>query len=404
MRIVALGTNRPCHHALVRSGHQVVLAIESVKRLADDDCAYTQVVEVPEADVVTGLPSAELVEALAAVGADRIAAYHDAYYELASNLADRLGTGCAVDVVVSRTLRDKAATRRATRDLACGRVRHVVLGPDEDLAAAAAVGLPCVVKPLDGEASIGVSIVTTTPELVSAVARARGADGAGRCLVEELVDGPEFSVETFSIAGRHEVLAVTEKFTIPGSPVEQGHLIPARVAPDVRAALARATRDVLDAVGLTDGPAHTELIASEDGPRLVESHDRLGGDRIALLVELATGVGYTELVARHGARLPIAPAEVVPTRDRAAAVWYSASAPATPATVGDVAGVDEARGLPGVERVEVLKPVGTSMRPIAGSFDRPALALATANDPDAAVATARDAADLVSFTYAPTTR
>jgi predicted RNA-binding protein YlqC (UPF0109 family) len=47
---------------------------------------------------------------------------------------------------------------------------------------------------------------------------------------------------------------------------------------------------VLDAVGLRDGPAHTELKLTARGPAVIESHNRVGGDRINELAEIVTGV------------------------------------------------------------------------------------------------------------------
>jgi biotin carboxylase len=400
MRILAVGTNRPCHQRLVAAGHDVTLAIEPTKVLSADGEAYAGVLHLDPGSVATGTLDDDLLRVITSMGLDAVAAYHDAYYEMAASMAAALALPCAVRLPVSRVVRDKALTRARTQHLACGRVRHVVLEPTTDpVPAASWVGYPCVVKPLDGEASMGVSVVGDPAGLVAATRRARGADGAGRCLVEERVPGPEFSVESFSIAGRHHVLAVTEKFTIPTSPVEQGHLVPARLDPGTVMVLEKATCDVLDAVGLTEGPSHTELILGPDGPRLVESHDRMGGDRLGVLVELATGVDYTDVVARHGASIPVPTEAVTPNRAQHAAVWFSDAAPAAPAVVRDVTGVAAAESVPGVVRVEVLKRVGSAVAPIAGSFDRPALAIAAGSDPDGTLDAARAAVAQLVFTH-----
>jgi biotin carboxylase len=43
-------------------------------------------------------------------------------------------------------------------------------------------------------------------------------------------------------------------------------------------------------VGLRNGPAHTEVKLTSRGPRVVESHNRVGGGRINELTEIAYGV------------------------------------------------------------------------------------------------------------------
>ena len=45
----------------------------------------------------------------------------------------------------------------------------------------------------------------------------------------------------------------------------------------------------LDAVGLVEGPAHTEIRLARNGPRIIESHNRNGGGRINELVRLTFG-------------------------------------------------------------------------------------------------------------------
>ena len=46
----------------------------------------------------------------------------------------------------------------------------------------------------------------------------------------------------------------------------------------------------LDCIGLRDGPAHTELKITPYGIRVLETHNRIGGDRLPDLVELTTGL------------------------------------------------------------------------------------------------------------------
>jgi len=92
-------------------------------------------------------------------------------------------------------------------------------------------------------------------------ANVRGLPTAGTVLVEEYIDGPEFSVELFdSFAG------VTEKSGTDGpSFVEHRHVFPA-VAEDVTAALVETARRAVAAAGMRLGPTHTELRLTPAGP------------------------------------------------------------------------------------------------------------------------------------------
>ncbi len=400
MKILVVGTNRPCHRTLMDAGHEVVLAVEADKVIPADDQGYAKVVPLSSDAVQSGTVDDNDLAPHLGTGIEVVASYHDSYYEVAAALAAGLDARCVVDLAVTRVLRDKYATRLKVADLECGRVNSAVLEPGRPLDSLDGVGFPCVVKPLDSEASMAVTFVHEADRLAEAVERARDADRTGRCLVEEMVSGPEFSVETFSVAGRHHVLAVTEKFKLPESPVEQGHLIPARLDDNDRKRIENSVCEVLDHIGLTDGPGHSEFILSPSGPKLVESHNRMGGDRIGILVELATGIDYIELVARHGALIPVHPSDLEPSRKHRAAVWYSADEPeGDAATVTEVTGRDAADAVEHVVRTEILKPPGATVSRIKGSFDRPALAIASGPPEADVLEAARTAVSRLTFHY-----
>ena len=109
--------------------------------------------------------------------------------------------------------------------------------------------------------------------------------------MEEYLDGPEISVETLSFDGRHVVVAVTDKETRrPRLRRDRPFAAQRLLGRDCCARSTRLVTDFLDAVGLRNGPGHTEVKLTSRGPRIVESHNRIGGDRINELAEIAYGV------------------------------------------------------------------------------------------------------------------
>ena len=213
------------------------------------------------------------------------------------------GTGAEV----ARLCRDKWAMRQRIADTTCGTFPGVAAelfaGEAALLRFGAAHGWPVIVKPADHSASVGVLQVTGPDEVpftcqqVQAWRRSTEPPfhRVDRFVLEEFVDGPEISVEAFSSGGRHVVLAITEKLLTETGFVEIGHALPARLQPPVAAAVRRATAGLLDAIGLRDGPSHTEFRLSGGMPRLIETHNRVGGDRIHDLVQAATGVDQDSL-------------------------------------------------------------------------------------------------------------
>lgn len=188
-------------------------------------------------------------------------------------------------------LTDKAAMRALLARHSLSPVRTRTVGDVADVSdAVGEIGAPAVVKPVAGSGSRGVFLWEGAQSGRHWRLLAHAQSLRGPFLVEEFLRGPEFSVETLSVAGVHHVIGVTAK-TLGPRPhfVEMAHHHPADVTAVQRSALEQVTTALLDAAGYRTGPAHTEVILTEAGPRIVESQARLGGDRIPRLIELATG-------------------------------------------------------------------------------------------------------------------
>ncbi|MEU6892421.1 ATP-grasp domain-containing protein [Streptomyces sp. NPDC046557] len=160
-------------------------------------------------------------------------------------------------------------------------------------------GLPAVVKPANSAGSRGIALVRTASDLAEWTERVKSVGIEGPYIIEDFLEGPEFSVETLTVGGRHEIVGITAKQTSgPPGFVETGHVHPAPL-PAVDAAAIRSTvTALLDLAGYAFGPAHTEVILTPAGPRIVESQARLGGDKIPLLVEVATGLDLEAAIFR----------------------------------------------------------------------------------------------------------
>ncbi|MCF7551758.1 ATP-grasp domain-containing protein [Pseudonocardia sp. WMMC193] len=252
-----------------------------------------------------------------------------AFGELDQDHAAAIGRALDVPATAPETValvHDKAAMRARLRSAGVDPTpSELVDGPDGIVAFLARHGGPCVVKPVQGAGSAGVAVVDGPERAEAAYALATtpfdGIPPAG-VLVERFHTGPQYSVESFSAAGEHEIVAVVRKFSDPATAVELGHVTPPPepVGPEVPPFV----RGVLDALGVRDGPTHTELVLTVDGPRVVETHVRLAGDEIPELVRIATGVDLAEATARHAVGHTVLP-EIRAARRPGprAAVWFA---------------------------------------------------------------------------------
>ncbi|MFL6125990.1 ATP-grasp domain-containing protein [Actinophytocola sp.] len=213
----------------------------------------------------------------------------------AAEIAEELGLpGNDPDVV--RGIRTKDLCRERLRSAGFPQPRVAVCASRREAEAfMLAHRGPWVVKPRDGLASTGVTLVHDRAGLAEALAAldnvaaslakfgARAAAGPREFLIETFVRGTEFSAEGVLVGGVPRVLAVTEKRT-DDSFIETGH----RVAPVTDPALAAAADTVARAVtaaGVTHGAFHVEFWRTPHGVVLGEVHARPGGDYIHALVE-----------------------------------------------------------------------------------------------------------------------
>lgn len=161
------------------------------------------------------------------------------------------------------------------------------------------IEFPVIVKPTDRSGSRGITKVTKRDELDAAIKVARAESFNKEVLVEEYVDGNEYSIETISFNGKHQLLNITQKFTT-GSPhfIETMHLQPAINLGISIEEVKEVTFKALDALDIRYGASHTELKITPEGQiKVIEIGARMGGDYIGShLVQLSTGYDFLKAI------------------------------------------------------------------------------------------------------------
>lgn len=156
---------------------------------------------------------------------------------------------------------------------------------------------PVIVKPTDRSGSRGVTKVNSLDEVNNAIKKALDISLANRAIVEEFIEGREFSVEMISYQGKHYPLAITDKVTT-GSPyfVETEHHQPADISNEVRENINQCVIKALDVLKIENGASHSEVFLLNNGAiRIVEIAGRMGGDLIGShMVILSTGYDFVK--------------------------------------------------------------------------------------------------------------
>ena len=155
---------------------------------------------------------------------------------------------------------------------------------------------PVICKPRDNSGSRGVKLCRDLQELQECIDEALQYSKLDTVLVEEFIEGREFSVESIHYNGKSEVIQFTEKKTteFPYN-VELGHKQPANLDEEQK----QSIRDIIVKVGkamkFENCPSHTELKINDRGLFVIETSPRLGGDFItSTLTPLSTGINLED--------------------------------------------------------------------------------------------------------------
>jgi cysteine synthase A len=248
------------------------------------------------------------------------------------------------------------------------------------------VGLPLVAKPPNGDGSDDVQIHHGMETLESHVRDllARRFNSGGQplgpgVLLEQYVEGNEFSVETISVPGRPpQLMGVTRK-EVWGEPfapfIEIGHSFP--VTGTVADQLKEVVFEVLRLLELKVGTIHTECKITADGHvRIIEVNPRLAGGKIGShMIKVATG--SSPIVATVDVALG---RDVLwrPSRQGGAALRYIL--PDCPGYFQGLGGVDTALAMPGVVDVFQTVAQGTFIERMGYNAQRVACILTSGED------------------------
>ena len=330
---------------------------------------------------------AEDLEAILAVARKHrvdgvIAEQTDVAVRGAAYAAEQMGLpGIGYDVSVAAT--DKWLMRERCRTAGIPGPQYRKVETLEDaLAAAEEIGPPIVLKPVDAQASRGVSKIWDLAELPERFASAARYSSSGAFLVEEMMTGAEASLEGFVDGERACVLAISDKTKCePPFTYDLQLLYPTSLPEAVIAELESVNDRVIRAIGISMGLTHAEYIVTERGVRLLEIAARGCGSHVAtLLLPAMTGVDPIRGRIRQAFGVDASLGD--PTLRRCGALEFLTL---PPGRVTNIAGLSEARRIPGVLDVSCNVAVGDRIGHLENGDERSGYALVAADSREEAL-------------------
>jgi biotin carboxylase len=334
---------------------------------------------------------------------DAVLAVDEASVLTAAHIAERLSMARNPSGAVAAT-RDKRRLRALLGAAGIPQPRWVEARGDATgspaSSAAAAVGVPCVVKPVNLAASRGVIRADTVDELAAAIIRVdallrrpelcgTGADPP--LLVEAFVPGTEVAVEGLLRDGELTVLAVFDKPDPLDGPffAETLYVTPSRHDPAVVGEAVNITRAALEALKLRDGPIHAELRLAAGGPVFLEVAARSIGGRCSSALRFVDGeveMSLEELIVRHACGLPLHAPRLSP----GGAGVLMLPVPRA-GVLRDVSGTSGAAAVDRVTTVDITIPVGQAVEPLPEGDRYLGFVVARGGGPDSVEAALRAA-------------
>ena len=236
--------------------------------------------------------------------------------------------------------------------------------------------------------------LTTKEEFVVLFERAMNESRDKSVMIEQFIEGPEFSVEIIVWQGEAHVLTVTDKKTTEAPYfVELGHNQPSVFPEEMQARLKETAVAGVKALGLDNCAAHAELKLMDGEPYLMEIGARLGGDFISTeLTHLSTGVDM--VAAAIDVALGVEPDLSPKETPKGVCIRYFTPQPGRLTAINHLELLNDSH----VYDTEIYHQVGDVIPEVRSSLDRSGHVIVTAPTVQEAIKRADEIISKVKFT------
>ena len=187
--------------------------------------------------------------------------------------------------------RDKYALSQKLLDFQVHCPRTTLLDTTTDIASILAhLAFPVIIKPNELSGSVGVKFCenkTTSLAHINLLTR----QNIHSILIQEYIEGPEFSIETCTYSNQNQIIGITQKHLSPlPYCIETGHNFPANLSKEEESLIRDKIPKLLSYLGFDFGFAHIEFKIKNGQLFIIEVNPRLAGGMIPVLIQESTGV------------------------------------------------------------------------------------------------------------------
>lgn len=237
-----------------------------------------------------------------------------------------------------------------------------------------------VVKPVDSRGSRGVQRLGPGTDFDAAFALARSQSPTSRVMVEAYLKGPQISTESVLVDGKGYTPGFSDRnyeYLDRYAPffIENGGDLPSHLDEATQHAVRQTAEAAGRALGVSTGNIKGDIVVCDGKPHVIELATRASGGYFCTReIPLNTGVDFIGAVIKLALNEPFDPAELVPKRQTPVVQRYAFP---KPGRVVGISGIDEARGVPGIEELVVTVQTGDVIPEPTHSGCTSAMVLAT---------------------------
>ena len=357
-----------------------------------------EVVDFRDVERVIDVARRHAVDGVLTISADRAV-------PVVAAVAEKLGLP-GIGTRTAHVMTHKIAMRRRLAELGIAQPRFAAVRTlAEARVAAARVGFPTVLKPVDSGGQRAIFRLDSLDDLERHLHAALAESQTEEAILETFHEGLELNGLAVARGDDVELLVLSDRLRPPGAGFGVGwiHVYPSRLFGDALAEAESVAVRAVHGLGLRDGVAFPQLLATEDGVLVVEVAARVPGGQMADLARHAIGVDVVEIALRQALGVEV-PDELVRARfSRPLAVRFLTAAPGPlrPGRVTRVGGPGGALGVPGVVQADVFLREGDTVNPVRVDGDRHGYVIALGDTNVEALERAEAASRLVDVEVAP---
>lgn len=161
---------------------------------------------------------------------------------------------------------------------------------------------PVIMKPVDSQGQRGVRLINSYNEFVDNFDDSVRFSRNGKLILEEYVDGPEISVNSYVVNGNIEFSIISDRISWPDYPggIIHEHILPSNIAgPSPEKEIRDLVERTISRLGIENGPVYFQIKLKEGKPKLIEVTPRLDGCHIWRLIKEYNGIDLLKASFEH---------------------------------------------------------------------------------------------------------